>query len=155
MACWGRPRTVPAARRSGWRVSVRPALERAARHFDGWFANEADLGRWKQQWAEVQQILRETGRDVSRFVAAIYVTLAIEEDASRAGQRIDAFLERYYGQPAEAMRRRQAVYGGPRDGAAEFLDGFAKAGASHVIVRFAGDPDRQLETLAGVRHQLG
>src|SRR5712671_6037301 len=135
--------------------SVRPALARAARHFDGWFANEADLGRWKQQWAEVQQILREVGRDVNGFVAAIYVTLALDEDASRAEQRIDAFLERYYGQPAEVMRRRQGVYGGPASGAAEFLAGFAKAGATHVIVRFAGDPDRQLETLAGMRHQLG
>ena len=134
--------------------SVRPALERAARHFDGWFANEADLGRWKQQWAEVQQILREAGRDVSQFVAAIYVTLAIDEDPSRAGQRIDAFLERYYGQPAEVLRRRQAVYGGPPDGAAEFLKGFADAGASHMIVRLAGDPDRQLETVTGFRAQL-
>jgi alkanesulfonate monooxygenase SsuD/methylene tetrahydromethanopterin reductase-like flavin-dependent oxidoreductase (luciferase family) len=135
--------------------SVRPALERAARHFDGWFANEADLGRWKQQWAEVQQILREAGRDVGGFVAAIYVTLAIDEDATRAGQRIDAFLERYYGQPAEVMRRRQAVYGGPPDGAAEYLKGFAEAGASHMIVRLAGDPDRQLETLTAIRRQLG
>jgi alkanesulfonate monooxygenase SsuD/methylene tetrahydromethanopterin reductase-like flavin-dependent oxidoreductase (luciferase family) len=135
--------------------SVRPALERAARHFDGWFANEADLGRWKEQWAEVQQILREAGRDVSGFVAAIYVTLAIDENASRAGQRIDAFLERYYGQPAAVMRRRQAVCGGPAARAAEFLGGFVKAGASHVIVRFVGDPDRQLETLVGMRHQLG
>jgi hypothetical protein len=134
---------------------VRPALERAARHFDGWFANEADLGRWKQQWAEVQQILGETGRDVSQFVAAIYVTLAIEEDAGRAGQRIDAFLERYYGQPAEVLRRRQAVCGGPPDAAAEYVKGFADAGASHVIVRLVGDPDRQLDTLTAIRRQLG
>ncbi len=135
--------------------SVRPALERAARHFDGWFANEADLGRWKQQWAEVQQILGEAGRDVGGFVAAIYVTLAIDEDAGRAGQRIDAFLERYYEQPAELMRRRQAVYGGPPDGAAEYLKGFADAGASHVIIRLVGDPDRQLEIVAKFRAQLG
>jgi alkanesulfonate monooxygenase SsuD/methylene tetrahydromethanopterin reductase-like flavin-dependent oxidoreductase (luciferase family) len=135
--------------------SVRPALERAARHFDGWFANEADLGHWKQQWAEVQQILHDVGRDAREFVAATYVTLAIDEDAGRAGQRIDAFLEGYYGQPAEMMRRRQAVYGGPPSGAAEFLKGFADAGASHVIVRLVGDPDRQLETLAGMRPQLG
>jgi alkanesulfonate monooxygenase SsuD/methylene tetrahydromethanopterin reductase-like flavin-dependent oxidoreductase (luciferase family) len=134
--------------------SVRPALERAARHFDGWFANEADLARWKQQWAEVQQILREAGRDVGGFVAAIYVTLALDEDASRSGQRIDAFLERYYGQPAEVLRRRQAVYGGAPSGAAEFLKGFADAGASHVIVRLVGDPDRQLEPLASIRRQL-
>jgi hypothetical protein len=88
-------------------------------------------------------------------VAAIYVTLAIDEDASRAGQRIDAFLERYYGQPAEAMRRRQAVYGGPPDSAAGFLKGFADAGASHMIVRLVGDPDRQLDTLTEIRRQLG
>jgi alkanesulfonate monooxygenase SsuD/methylene tetrahydromethanopterin reductase-like flavin-dependent oxidoreductase (luciferase family) len=134
--------------------SVRPALERAARHFDGWFANEADLGRWKQQWIEVQQILREAGRDVGQFVAAIYTTLAIDEDPSRANQRIDAFLENYYGQPAAAMRRRQACFAGPREGAAEFLQGFVATGATHVIVRLVGDPDRQLEAVAGFRAEL-
>jgi hypothetical protein len=81
--------------------------------------------------------------------------LAIDEDASRAGQRIDGFLERYYGQPAEALRRRQAVYGGPPSGVAEYLKGFADAGASHMIVRLVGDPDRQLETLTAIRRQLG
>jgi alkanesulfonate monooxygenase SsuD/methylene tetrahydromethanopterin reductase-like flavin-dependent oxidoreductase (luciferase family) len=135
--------------------SVRAALERAARHFDGWFANEADLARWRGQWAEVQQILRETGRDVSQFTAATYVTLAIDEDASRAGRRIDAFLERYYGQPAVTMRKRQACYAGAAAGAAEFLAGFADAGANHIIVRFVGDPDPQLEILTALRTQLG
>jgi alkanesulfonate monooxygenase SsuD/methylene tetrahydromethanopterin reductase-like flavin-dependent oxidoreductase (luciferase family) len=135
--------------------SVRPALERAARHFDGWFANEADLGRWTAQWAEVRQILREAGRDGEQFVAAIYTTLAIDEDASRANRRIDAFLEKYYGQPAAVMRRRQGCYGGSPEGAAEFLHGFATAGANHIIVRLVGDPERQLETVAGFRTQLG
>jgi alkanesulfonate monooxygenase SsuD/methylene tetrahydromethanopterin reductase-like flavin-dependent oxidoreductase (luciferase family) len=135
--------------------SVRPALERAARHFDGWFANEADLGRWKDQWAETQQLVRDAGREIGGFVAAVYVTLAIDEDASRAGQRIDAFLERYYGQPAAVMRRRQACFGGPAGDAAEYLAGFITAGAGHVIVRLVGDPGRQLEMLAGFRRQLG
>src|ERR1700758_3914252 len=80
--------------------SVRPALERAGKYFDGWFANEASLPRWSAQWAEVQNIVREAGRDVSKFAAAIYVTLAVDEDAGRAERRIDAFLEKYYGQPA-------------------------------------------------------
>src|SRR5690349_11821168 len=135
--------------------SVRPALERAARHFDGWFANEADLGRWTGQWAEVQQILRDAGRDIGRFVAAVYVTLAIDEDPSRVAQRIDRFLERYYGQPAAVMRRRQACFGGPEEAAAEYVAGFADAGASHIIVRLVGDPDRQLEAVAGLRARLG
>jgi alkanesulfonate monooxygenase SsuD/methylene tetrahydromethanopterin reductase-like flavin-dependent oxidoreductase (luciferase family) len=135
--------------------SVRPALERAAKHFDGWFANEADLARWRGQWAEVQQILSDSGRDVSQFVAAVYVTLAIDEDAGRAGERINAFLERYYGQPAAVMRSRQACFGGPADATAEYLESFASAGANHLIVRFAGDPYPQLEALTGIRRQLG
>jgi alkanesulfonate monooxygenase SsuD/methylene tetrahydromethanopterin reductase-like flavin-dependent oxidoreductase (luciferase family) len=135
--------------------SVRPALERAGRYFDGWFANEPDLARWSEQWAEVQAIVRQTGRDLSQFTAAIYVTLAIDENASRAEQRIDAFLEKYYGQPAAAMRGRQACFGGPAAGAAEFLQGYVDAGVGHIIVRLTGDPDRQLEAVSRLRAGLG
>jgi hypothetical protein len=81
--------------------------------------------------------------------------MAIDEDASRAEQRIDAFLERYYGQSAAVMRKRQACYGGPAAGAASFLQAYANAGASHLIVRFAGAPERQLEAIAALRAQLG
>jgi alkanesulfonate monooxygenase SsuD/methylene tetrahydromethanopterin reductase-like flavin-dependent oxidoreductase (luciferase family) len=135
--------------------SVRPAFERAGKHFDGWFANEASLARWSEQWAEVQAVVREAGRDVSTFEAAVYLTLAVDEDASRAEQRIDAFLEKYYGQPAAVLRKRQACYGGPAGGAAQFLRGFAEAGASHMIVRFTGEPEGQLEAFAALRAQLG
>jgi alkanesulfonate monooxygenase SsuD/methylene tetrahydromethanopterin reductase-like flavin-dependent oxidoreductase (luciferase family) len=135
--------------------SVRPALERAARHFDGWFANEASLTRWTEQWGEVQAIVRDAGRDPGKFVAAIYLTLAIDDDAARAEQRLDSFLENYYGQPAAVMRRRQACFAGPAAGAAEFLKCFVDAGASHMIVRFAGDHERNLETFTRLRAQLG
>jgi len=135
--------------------SVRPAFERAARHFDGWFANEASLARWSEQWGEVRAIAQEAGRDLTSFVAAIYVTLAVDADAGRAEQRLDAFLENYYGQPAAAMRRRQACYAGPAGGAAAFLKGFADAGANHMIVRFTGDPDRNLDTFTRLRSDLG
>jgi alkanesulfonate monooxygenase SsuD/methylene tetrahydromethanopterin reductase-like flavin-dependent oxidoreductase (luciferase family) len=134
--------------------SVRPALERAARHFDGWFANEPDLERWTAQWTEVRQIRREMGHDPGAFPAANYVTLALDEDAGRAEQRIDAFLENYYGQPAAAMRRRQAVFGGPAAKAGEWLQGYAAAGVSDLIVRFTGDHDRQLERVAELRGEL-
>jgi len=85
----------------------------------------------------------------------MYLTLAIDEDASRAEQRIDAFLENYYGQPAAVMRRRQACYAGAAAGAAAFLKGFADAGASHMIVRFTGEHERNLETFTRLRAELG
>jgi len=135
--------------------SVRPAFERAARYFDGWFANEASLARWSEQWGEVKAIVQEAGRDVDNFVAAMYLTMAIDEDAGRAEQRIGAFLENYYGQPADVMRRRQACYAGSAAGAAAFFKGFADARATHMIVRFTGDPDRNLATFTRLRADLG
>jgi hypothetical protein len=64
---------------------------------------------------------------------------------------MDAFLEGYYGQPAAILRRRQAVYAGPAEGAAEWLDAYAKAGATHLVLRFAGDHARHLDMLARIR----
>ena len=80
--------------------------------------------------------------------------MAMDENASRAEQGIDGFLESYYGQPASVLRQRQACYGGPAAGAAEFFNGFAEAGASHIVVRLVGGPESQLETVAGIREQL-
>jgi alkanesulfonate monooxygenase SsuD/methylene tetrahydromethanopterin reductase-like flavin-dependent oxidoreductase (luciferase family) len=134
--------------------SVRPALERAARQFDGWFANEADFDRWRGQLAEVRQLVREAGRDPAGFAAAIYVTIVIDDDAARAAAQTDRFLENYYGQPAAAMRRRQATWGGPASGAVAWLRGWIAAGADHLIVRFAGDHDRHLGLVAGMLAEL-
>ncbi len=85
----------------------------------------------------------------------MYLTLTIDDDAGRAAARMDAFLEGYYGAPAAALRRRQAVYSGPEAGVAEWLDGYARAGATDLILRFAGEHERHLETLAKVRASLG
>ena len=85
----------------------------------------------------------------------MYLTLCVDDDAARANARLDAFLERYYGQPAPVLRRRQAHYAGSADGVAEWLHGYALAGASHLVLRFAGDHQRHLGTLAGVRSSIG
>jgi alkanesulfonate monooxygenase SsuD/methylene tetrahydromethanopterin reductase-like flavin-dependent oxidoreductase (luciferase family) len=135
--------------------SVGPALERAGRHFDGWFANEPDLDLWRRQWQQVQAAVQQSGRDLGGFVAAVYLTLDIDDDVARAEARIDAFLENYYGQPAAAMRRRQACYAGSAAGAAAYLHRHAAAGAGHLILRFTGEHEHNLEAVAALRRQLG
>ena len=85
----------------------------------------------------------------------MYLTLAIDDDAARAAARMDAFLEGYYGAPAAVLRQRQAVYSGRPRGRAAWLDGYAQAGATDLVLRFAGDHERHLETLARVRASLG
>lgn len=135
--------------------SVAAARERTGRLFDGWFPNAPLAADYAGQWAEVKAAARAAGRDAEALTGAMYLTLSIDDDAARAESRIDAYLERYYGQRADVMRKRQMCYAGPASGAALWLEAYAKAGASHLVLRFAGDHARQLEIVAGLRRDLG
>ena len=134
---------------------VRAARERVGRLYDGWFPNAPDAAGWGAQWREIQDIARDAGRNPAELTGAIYLTLTIDEDAGRAGRRLDAFFENYYGQPAAAMRGRQANYAGPAAGAGAWLKSYVDEGASHLVLRFAGDHERHLETVARLRVELG
>ncbi len=134
--------------------TVRAALERAARHYDGWFPTGPDAEGWGAHWRQTREIARAAGRDPAALIGAVYLTLAIDADAARARARIDRYLEHYYGQPAALLRKRQACYGGPADGAAAWLAGYAAAGAQHLVLRFVGDHERQLEAVAGLRAEI-
>ena len=103
----------------------------------------------------MQSAARNAGRDPGALAGAMYLTIAVDDDAGRANARLDAYLERYYGQPAAVLRSRQACYAGGAAGLAEWLDGYARAGASHLVLRFAGDHERHLETVAALRAALG
>ena len=85
----------------------------------------------------------------------MYLTAAIDENVSRADAKLASYLEQYYGQPAAQMRARQQCYGGPIGGFADWLRGYAEAGASHLILRFAGDHERHLDMLPAIRVKLG
>ena len=138
-----------------WIAGSLPAsLERAGRYFDGWLPIEPGATKWAQQWAEVQAFARDAGRDHHRLTGAMYLTAAVDEDASRATERLNAYLEQYYGPQWVAMRARQACYAGPSEGLATWLQGYADAGASHLILRFAGDHERHLNVLAKIRAKL-
>jgi alkanesulfonate monooxygenase SsuD/methylene tetrahydromethanopterin reductase-like flavin-dependent oxidoreductase (luciferase family) len=133
---------------------VRASLERVGRLYDGWFPNAPDPVRWQEQWAEIHQIAREVGRDPAQLTGAVYLTLAIDDDAARADQRMNAFLQSYYGRPAAEMRARQATYAGPAEAAAAWLSTWAAAGANHLVLRFAGDAERHLEAIAAARAHI-
>ena len=134
---------------------VRAARERVGRLYDGWFPNAPDAKGWGAQWREIQDIARDAGRNPADLTGAIYLTLTIDEDAGRADRRLDGFFENYYGQPPAVMRGRQANYAGPAAGAGEWLKAYVDEGASHLVLRFAGDAERNMETVARLRGELG
>jgi alkanesulfonate monooxygenase SsuD/methylene tetrahydromethanopterin reductase-like flavin-dependent oxidoreductase (luciferase family) len=131
------------------------SLERAGRSFDGWFPIAPSPAEFATQWGEVKQIAVTAGRDPSLLTGAMYLTLALDDDAAKAEARLNGFLERYYGQPAALLRQRQASYAGPAAGVAEWLAAYAAAGASHLMLRFAGEHESQMDALAKVRVSLG
>jgi alkanesulfonate monooxygenase SsuD/methylene tetrahydromethanopterin reductase-like flavin-dependent oxidoreductase (luciferase family) len=130
------------------------SLQRAGKWFDGWFPIRPDAPTFATQWQEVRTIAGAAGRDPDAMTGAMYLTLALDPDAARADARLNAFLERYYGVPAEGTRRRQASYAGPAEGLAAWLDGYARAGAGHLVLRFAGEHEQHLDAVAAVRRTL-
>jgi probable F420-dependent oxidoreductase len=133
--------------------SAPAALERAARHFDGWFPTGPDSRRWGEQWRQVQTIAREAGRNPADLEAASYLTLAIDDDPHRAEQRIERFLKAYYGN-RDLSKQREGSFAGSASAAAEWLNGYVEEGVRYFVLRFAGDHERHLETIVKLRESL-
>ena len=94
------------------------------------------------------------GATPTQLTGAVYLTLTIDEDKARAEERMNAFMQNYYGQPASVMRARQASYAGPAEGATEWLSSWVRAGVGHLVLRFAGDGERHLEAIAALRSKV-
>lgn len=134
--------------------SAPAALERAGRHFDGWFPTGPDAKGWSEQWHQVQGFARAAGRNPSELEAAIYLTVAVDENAAKAEERIDSFLAAYYGQRPDVLKKRQACFAGSPDAAVDWINGYVREGARYVVLRFAGDHERHLDLFAKLRDKL-
>lgn len=134
--------------------NLKASLDRAGKFFDGWFPIAPSPDTFATQWADIRATARAEGRDAEAMTGAMYLTIALDDDATRANARLDAFLEAYYSAPAAVLRRRQACYAGPKDGLGAFLKAYADAGASHLMLRFAGDHERQMDAVARLRPSI-
>ena len=130
-------------------------LERTGKFFDGWFPSAPAPDEFAANLAQVKQIAKAAGRDTAAVEGAIYLTLALDDDAAKADARLNSFLERYYKTPAAQMRSRQACYAGPVAGVAALLEAYAKAGVDHFCVRFAGEHETHMTALGKAKVELG
>jgi alkanesulfonate monooxygenase SsuD/methylene tetrahydromethanopterin reductase-like flavin-dependent oxidoreductase (luciferase family) len=134
--------------------SVPAALERAGKYFDGWFPTGPDAKRWGEGWRKVQAAAHEAGRKPDAVEPAIYLTLAVDEDAAKAEKRIDEFLVAYYGQRADLLKQRQACFSGSASAATDWIAGYVQEGARNIILRFAGEHERHMDIFAKIREKL-
>jgi alkanesulfonate monooxygenase SsuD/methylene tetrahydromethanopterin reductase-like flavin-dependent oxidoreductase (luciferase family) len=127
------------------------SLDRAGRFFDGWFPNSPTPEAFPEKMAHVRNVATQHGRDPASISGALYLTVCINENAAEADARLNHFLEGYYGVPAAGTRARQICYAGGLKGLGEWLDAYEKAGATHLVLRFAGDHERHMEAVARLR----
>ena len=52
------------------------------------------------------------------------------------------------------LRKRQMGFAGPASGLAEWLNDYVRAGCSHLVLRFTGEHECHLETVAGLREKI-
>ncbi len=134
--------------------SAPAALARAAKSFDGWFPTGPDSKGWGEQWRQVQAIAREAGRNPDELDAAVYLTLSVDDDTATAEQRINDFLSGYYGQRPDVLKKRQACFAGSPQAAVEWIARYVQEGARHLVLRFAGQHERNLDLFAKLRESL-
>ena len=137
-----------------WGAGSHPnALARAGRAMDGWLPIWPDEGgEWRRMFEIVKSHAAAAGRP--QPTGAHYLTCCIDGPTA-ALARVDDFLERYYGVPGAAMRRAQACFGGSAEQTADWMQDFVDAGVEHIVLRFAGDHVRHLNTFAELREQRG
>ena len=139
-----------------WYGGFQPAgRSRTGRLYDGWFPSQPKPEEYAAQLQEVRSAAHAAGRDPAAITAAMYVTLAIDDNPARADTRMNDYLARYYGMPAAETRARERCFAGTQAGAAAWIKSYADAGASHIVLRFVGDNQRQLDTAARLRRALG
>jgi len=123
------------------------ALRRAVRLGSGFFgAGSTPTGRFAEQVQVVRQALAESGRPAGTFRIAKRVYIAVDADAGRARQRINAALERLYGRRSVDIEAA-AIAGSPPECVAE-LHKVVAAGAELILFTTMFEPAEQAERIA-------
>ncbi len=134
--------------------SAMGALTRAGKYLDGWFPVGPDAKKISEYWKTVQQVAQEEGRNNEDLTCAAYVTLSINNDVQTAQENLDDYLSGYYGAPADFIKKQQSCYAGPMGAAGPWIQSFVEAGASHLVLRFTGDHEKNLEEFNTLRSEL-
>jgi probable F420-dependent oxidoreductase len=124
-----------------------PALRRAVRMGDGFFgAGSSPTDRFAEQVQIVRGALAEAGRPADSFPIAKRVYIAIDDDAERARNRMNAALEGIYGHRVPAIEA--AAFTGPAAGCVAEVNKVAAAGAELILFTALFDQREQMEQLA-------
>jgi probable F420-dependent oxidoreductase len=121
------------------------AVARSAELGDGFIgAGASSVEQFAGVVARLRGALERRGRDPGAFPVSKRVYIAVDEDVTRAGRRLEAWFGRFYGDPM--LARRVAVWG-PADRCIESLARVAAAGARLVILNPVFEESDQVDRL--------
>ena len=128
-------------------ANTEPALRRAVLLGDGFFgAGSSPTAKFAEQVQIVRAALAADGRDAADFPIAKRVYIAVDDNTTRARDRINAAMERLYGRRVPDIEAA-AIAGSPADCAAE-LAKVAAAGAELILFTTVFDQAEQAARLA-------
>jgi probable F420-dependent oxidoreductase len=129
-----------------WIGGSHPAAVRRALHYgNGFFgAGSSTTAQFAQQVHVLRAALSEAQQDPSTFQIAKRVYIAIDDNVTRAHERVDAGLKQIYG---TSGRSAVAVYGPPSACIAGLRE-VAAAGAELIQLQSLFDDDEQMERMA-------
>jgi len=138
-----------------WLASgVKPGIERAAKHFDGWFPIGPNPDMFAQNNNLYRSALEANGRSKTDGTTAIYLTVAVAPTEKEGDSLIDAYMQEYYLAPAHVLRSFQASCGGPLETVLAFIRSYVDAGAEHLVLRLVGDHPKMLRDIATHRTEI-
>jgi probable F420-dependent oxidoreductase len=125
--------------------SVPAGMRRAVRHGDGFMgAGSQTTAQFTEQAKVVREELSAQGRDPGTFRIGKRVYVHVEDDAERAGQRLEDALTRHYGRAGWS----ENIVAGPAETCSAGIRGVADAGAELIMLNPLIDDQQQLERLA-------
>ncbi|MCE3551112.1 LLM class flavin-dependent oxidoreductase [Pseudonocardia sp. RS11V-5] len=130
-----------------WGVRGPRGLALAGGRGDGWLPT----GRGPDHYAEGLAAVHAAA--TGPVAAAVYLTVAVDDDADAAVDRMRESQTAYYRAPWPAVRELEDHCAGTAETVAAHVAAYVRAGAEHVVLRFAGgDPVAQFARLrAAVR----
>ncbi|KFG73216.1 LLM class flavin-dependent oxidoreductase [Streptomyces mutabilis] len=126
-------------------------LARAATRYDGWLPFLPDPDAYGRARRRIAKLAEEAGRPAGAVTPALYATITVNRDERAAEAELEHYISHYYGRSLDQMRTIQAYAWGSAEKCAEWLGGYVRAGARHLVLRIGSlDPEPQLKEIAEV-----
>jgi alkanesulfonate monooxygenase SsuD/methylene tetrahydromethanopterin reductase-like flavin-dependent oxidoreductase (luciferase family) len=122
-----------------------------ARHYDGWLPFLPEADGYGRAWRQLRANLADAGRPADAVTPGLYATITVNGDKTAARAELEHYIQHYYGRSLEQMAAIQAYCWGSPDECADWLAGYVRAGARHIVIRVGSlEPEAQLKEIAEV-----